>query len=244
MNVDGTGRRRLVSGDIGEIVWSPDGRQLAFVSGLGLDLIRLDGRARRRITSNGKWPKWSPDGRIFFFRDSPPRTYVARPRGRVTRFPQALLYDTAFSPDGERIAHWDEQSERLILSNARGVRLRTLPVLAGGEPFWTTNLAWSPRGDVLAVAAGGPALLVTPAGSIRRRITIKCCPVLDVAWSGDGRRLVLTGAYSTDENEEAKTNLWIAAADGSAIRRLTQPPEDTGAAVWVPARRWEQMISR
>lgn len=240
MRTDGTGRRRLVSGDIGEIVWSPDGRQLAFVDGSALEVIGVDGTGRRRITSSGKWPKWAPDGRIFFFRDSPPRTYVTRPGQAIRRFPRALLYETAFSADGRMIAHWDEPTGRLVVSDLHGNRIRTF---AARRPLESpTELAWSPVNDVLGVATGAIGLVISPTRGIVRRFTLKCCRVTGLAWSRDGRRLVLTGSEGLEE-EDPVTDLWVADADGSPIRRITRSRiNGPCCALWVPRTRVAQML--
>jgi Tol biopolymer transport system component len=71
MNVDGTGRQKVV--DLGErgisVAWSPDGSQFVISQGDGLYAIAADGTGRRLITRPSRadgypifHPTWSPDG--------------------------------------------------------------------------------------------------------------------------------------------------------------------------------------
>jgi TolB protein len=54
-----------------EASWSPNGEQLAFRSadagGDEVHVVNVDGTGRAVVTTNGGWPRWSPDGaRIVF----------------------------------------------------------------------------------------------------------------------------------------------------------------------------------
>ena len=73
MNADGSGQRRLTNaaadpappGCAGEFnpAWSPDGREIAIVSGLSptIYVMNADGSGQRELTP-GFSPAWSPDG--------------------------------------------------------------------------------------------------------------------------------------------------------------------------------------
>jgi Tol biopolymer transport system component len=76
MNMDGTMRRRLTSGDTDETSpsWSPDGSRIAFVSewdgGTAIAMVRTDGTDQRDLTSTPDLndnPAWSPDGTMIAF---------------------------------------------------------------------------------------------------------------------------------------------------------------------------------
>ncbi len=71
VNVDGTGRRTVTTGDVAWPAWSPDGRRIAYSSAGELYVINADGSGRRQLTTTGGFddaPTWSPDGRKIAFR--------------------------------------------------------------------------------------------------------------------------------------------------------------------------------
>ena len=78
INADGSGRRRVTTytGFGEDLVWSPDGNQLAFPRGYPwtahIYVVRTDGSGERRLTRDpaNEAPKaWSPDGsKIAFIR--------------------------------------------------------------------------------------------------------------------------------------------------------------------------------
>ena len=69
VSAEGRGRRKLVSGEIGEPSWSPNGRRLAYTSWQHgqseIYVANADGTGARRLTRNGVddfGASWSPDG--------------------------------------------------------------------------------------------------------------------------------------------------------------------------------------
>ena len=76
MNADG-GRQRMLARNVGPVAWSPDGRKVLLVRGVGQGrrggpaktyafVMSADGSGLRRLTRiaqvNGPLPSWSPDG--------------------------------------------------------------------------------------------------------------------------------------------------------------------------------------
>ena len=70
MNADGTGQRRLTTNSVHDSwpAWSPDGKQIAFMSSRdgnpempGIYVMNADGTGQTRLTtSGGYFPVWSP----------------------------------------------------------------------------------------------------------------------------------------------------------------------------------------
>ncbi len=82
MRRDGSGKRRVASFLVDQLfalVWSPDGRWLAFAKSdpegmINIFLIRPDGTGLRRLTDRRVWgesPSWSPDSRRLTFVGGP-----------------------------------------------------------------------------------------------------------------------------------------------------------------------------
>lgn len=73
INVDGSNDVWLANGS-GAPTWSPDGKQIAFTTSRGIDLINADGTNRRKLTALNTWVlhslAWSPDGKEIVFGSS------------------------------------------------------------------------------------------------------------------------------------------------------------------------------
>jgi Tol biopolymer transport system component len=53
----------VVRGAVSDVVWSPDGRRLAYMGPGGTYVARADGNGRRRILGRPySLPVWAPDG--------------------------------------------------------------------------------------------------------------------------------------------------------------------------------------
>lgn len=156
--------------------WSPDGKQIAFVSdtdGYGIYLMDSDGTNRRQIFSQGdafSFPAWSPDGKQIIFQATIKGLfdlYIINADGSGLRNLTAdLRLDTMpdWSPDGHTIVF---ASDRAF--NPAGINL--LPQDASYDIYvtnaddgrntlrLTNNLdsddspAWSPDGEHIAFAA-------------------------------------------------------------------------------------------
>jgi TolB protein len=75
---DGSGRKKLVTGNVGELSWSPDGRRLAYTNWSHgppeIYVANSDGSDPRRLTRNAVddfGARWSPDGSRIVFTHGP-----------------------------------------------------------------------------------------------------------------------------------------------------------------------------
>jgi Tol biopolymer transport system component len=209
--------------------WSPNGEQIAFLSGRaegGLDkgelhVIRADGSGLRVLpVGKGVWAvRWSPDGRMLAFARSSfgdsehASILVADADGRSLRR-VGTGFQPTWSPDGRWLAFTRYASPysvfRVPVSGGAPVR-----IAAGASPDW------SPDGTRLVVTRDDGLYVVRTNGTGARRIATARSPV--GRWSPDGSRI----AYSTDSD---KRETWVVAPDGSG-RRLSST---SAGVLWSP----------
>ena len=211
INVDGTGRTRLID-DEGQgwtymsPAWSPDGSKIAFGSsrdgGWDIYVINADGSGLRRLTNHGARddsPAWSPDGTKIAFtsaRDGDFEIHVMNVDGsgvrRVTDHP-AQDGDPSWSPDGNRIAFTSDRDgfNEIYVINADGTGTQRLTNLV--DPQEAIHPSWSPDGTMIAfnVVNGAHGVWVMTAdGGVSVQLTNGGgAPT----WSPDGRFIVYAG---------------------------------------------------
>jgi Tol biopolymer transport system component len=189
--------------------WSPDGKQIAFLSGrdnvmmtyvdLNVYVMNADGSRVVQLYSDPSaqhWLAWSPDGSRF--------TFVSPELGQD---------------------HGD-----IWVMNADG----THPIRLSQGGSDNTTLAWSPDSGRIAFLSnrgGQPDIYVMDAdGSNVTRLTRATGPDAngEPDWSPDGRQIVFAG-YRNDN-----TDIYVMNADGSNERRLTQDMAVDNEPTWSP----------
>jgi Tol biopolymer transport system component len=225
MRPDGTGLRKITSGDFYEVTpaWSPDGRSIVFAStrccatahssgNYALYTMSADGSGLRRITQDSASdlsPAWSPDGTRIAYVVTPPNVpnpppkqdwqiWVVNADGTGAR---ALTtdhrYDDAvtWSPDGKKLAYISH------LSDDRDWQIRVM------------------RAD-----GSGQHTVFTCTGSCRSG-------GYTLAWSPDGKEIALTvflkGTGSTQR-------IGLINAGGGGFRLLDTQGVDACCLSWIP----------
>ncbi len=154
--------------------FSPTGTELAFVSGGSIWIGDVEGGEPRLLVAHGSAPAWSIRGWIAFVRGG--AIYRIRPdkseRQRLVQFATA----PEWSPDGKRLAFAAVRRERgawttlpgvrVADRNGRHVRVLEGPAARGVRP---SDIAWSPNGHLLAVAAGRLVVLDLAGNAIKVR---------------------------------------------------------------------------
>lgn len=252
----GTVVRRLTRTTLWEEypAWSPDGRRIAFSRGdplchastcerraydASIWVRSLNRPAARRITRPGdsyidSSPAWSADGRTIAFtrrfccEDDPPKDgiYTIAPDGRrLERVARSRATVLDWSPDGSAIVFLTEEGRLRMLDVAtgdvRGLLITNISVVG------KTDVAWSPRGDKLALATGSGIYVVGADGGRARRVAkarFGSYGEIDpsVSWSADGRRLAFSAALERDR--AARTDIYVVALNGRGLKRLTTNP--------------------
>jgi serine/threonine-protein kinase len=232
LNPDGGGERRLtdLTADNHHGVWSPDGRQIAFISERDgnpeIYLMNGDGSSQRRLTTDsGKHsaPIWSPDGRRV--------AYVLTGGGMnsvyvvdiATNQRSGLINSPAGWPAWSRndeIAwtRFDSGKLTIFLSTVSGSGVSKVP----GPDLADDTPAYSPDGNFLAFTSGPQMdrqIVVCRAdGGGRRALTARGADNSNPVWSPDGAWI----AYSSTAS--GSQQLVIMRSDGSNARTITSGP--------------------
>jgi dipeptidyl aminopeptidase/acylaminoacyl peptidase len=200
--------------------WSPSGFRIAYRAGRTLRVVRADGTRDRVVRADGTRdaaigpasaavaPAWFPPGlHLLAYVDAKQRLVVAEAdSGRTV--------DSAKAAPGVTGLSWSRNGGEILEIARRGAWARDVRVNKLGDglrlgparrlplPAGTAvrAAAYSPRGDELAILlerpskTGAPrseALLLNPAGGPARRLFGVSGRLTELAWSPDGRRLLL-----------------------------------------------------
>lgn len=177
MNADGSNARAITNFRSANLkanhwafqpAWSPDGKQLAYVSeeatpDLALWVMNADGTGRRQVAATPErsggidGPDWSPDGtRIAFaaYRGAVSQIWVLTLRTgqwqQLTNHPEGA-YDACWSPDGKLIAYVARENGKnnIWVMNADGTAQTRLT-----RSGWGRSPKWSPDGTYLGYLDG------------------------------------------------------------------------------------------
>jgi TolB protein len=214
---------------------SPDGRELVHISEAGGDIdlyvVPVAGGDPRPLVTGPTdevRARWSPDGSRIAFganRGSGINVYVIPTGGgtetRLTSMPSG---GWEWSPQGDRIAFQapgpDGTDDLWMIPASGGEATRLTDMRQVAE------LAWSPDGSSVLVSAGPPGfreIYRIPAdGGPAVPLGTGAGEAGGAAWSPDGSMIAYTAFHA--DRREAGFDLFVANADGTDHRRLTDGP--------------------
>jgi hypothetical protein len=175
--------------------WSPvDGFRIAYRSGATLRVVNGDGTGDRALAAaRAVAPAWRPDrAHVLAYVDGRERVRVlAVDSGRELwrTAPVPGVGELAWSPDGRRLLV--ATPRRLVVRDRTGRLLARAPLPAG---LVADDVAWSPRGDRVAVVrrgAGRSEVVLTDLAGSSRLLFTGPGRFGGVAWSPSGRRLLV-----------------------------------------------------
>ena len=218
-------------------VWTPDGREIVFVSGQfgSLNLWKIAARGSgkpRQLTTSEEWACWPAvsrrQNRLVFARQtfniSIWRAEAPRP-GASASPPVKLIFSTRvetnpqYSPDGKRIAFQSYRtgSAEIWVCDSDGTNCLQLTSFGGSEGG---TPRWSPDGSQLAfdsrVAGHADIYVIRADGSKPRRLTTDPAEDIVPSWSRDGKWVYFAS------NRSGQRQVWKMPANGGQAVQITK----------------------
>jgi Tol biopolymer transport system component len=222
---DGRVLRKLgPASEIGNVAWSPDGRELVYPWGTELRTVSVQrGKPRRIFNSASVYPSgtdWAPDGRHVAAGTANGIVKVSRDGKKVEKLTRAFARDPVWSPDGRAIAflrgrdvYGDLCDAYLVRADGKGLRRL---VSYAEAPLWSPNgrsiLFTEARKieDNRVFPSDGRIGVIGSDGRHRRTLTSGDA----LAWSPDGSKILF------ERQARRGSELWVMDADGGRQTRI------------------------
>jgi Tol biopolymer transport system component len=223
---DGSGVRRIATGNVLSLAWSPNGRRLAFVEEdterQGVYTVDREGIRRRRLAYAPflDGAAWSPDGRKLAVWTGLGDFGLMNSNGRAQRLLRLprnahYIHGVRWAPNGRTIVVSSlpasaEPPERMYSLNADGSGGRLLAI--GSHP------SWSPNGKKIVYAGVNGLYTMNADGSGKHLFAHG--PFAYPEWSPTGNKI----AFLEYRAKPPSASLMLIDADGTDRRRIAGAP--------------------
>jgi len=235
---------------------SPDGEEVAFVKDQNIYKMNADGSGMTKLTqspgeytSGGSELVWSGDRTkiAFWFGTYPQQQiYTINADGtnlkNLTNNPQNQVYNVKlfWSPDSSRIAYYQgkagdlsgEKQDICAIDINRGTAQNLTQ-----KPQNYDTLSWSPDGKLIAFAAGDfnhqKLYTINADGDKLNQLAprLELSGISELAWSSDSQQI----AFTFNESQGDKSNLYAINHDGSGLTKLTNDKDlNASSPLWQP----------
>ena len=218
----------LLSGDVMDPDFSPDGMWLVFNVGdqifkvrLKNDMSGIDSSTLGQLTYEGRnyFPAWSPSGDLIAFssfRGEIDRIWLMDSSGNDQRELPLLEkggVNPDWSPDGMRLVFigWADEFSGVVMSDTLGNEIQYLG--GGDDPAWSLDGEWI--GYTWSYEMEGGIKLYSVHGD--STVSLIDMPAMDPAWFPDSRTLV----FSALNPDRTKFVLWKINIDGTGLEQVT-----------------------
>lgn len=242
-NSDGSESRKLlaVKGDIRNVTWSPDGRELRFNSTESVGTLNqqtewevgADGRGVRRLFAGWHNPpdeccgRWSSDGKYFVFQSQGQIWALAKDGGLFQSNPQPVALTSSPLTLSSPLLSKDGKKLFVIGTNYRGELMRYDLKYRRFSPFLggvsAEYIAFSKDGQWVAYVSYRDGILWRSKLDGSERLQLTSPPMYPILprWSPDGKQ-ILFFEFATRADRPAR--MYEIAADGGTPRQLL--PDD------------------
>ncbi len=244
VDYDGEGLLRLTSNRTLNLFpsWSPDNKQIAFMSfrqgQQGTYLLEAATGTVRMVgetSGSNLGPCWHPGGQelvVALSKAGQPDIYRLGLDGRVIRrltVSESIEVSPGWSPSGHDLVYTSDRtgSPQLYIMDADGTGRRRLTF----EGKYNDSADWSPRGDRIVYACREQditqLMLIEAGGENRRLLTdLSWRNCEDPSWAPDGRHVV----FASDRSGVFK--LYVLDVEDGSIRQLTKGGEPDTTPDW------------
>lgn len=239
---------------------SPDGKLLAFhrdkVEGVGI--LRLSDKSEFHIAppelvvgefSYGPKFTWSPEGNKLLFYNSGFEYWstlglvlaYGGPPVELGKGVRLSAWTQGWSPDEKVIVTPDWETNDLWIVPTDGGTPAKIEVETEPKIWRYAIQPFSPDLKKVAFVTRDGSLWILPISIEERRVTglpvkiaeeIRGPRTTDVGWSPDSKKVVFSSTKA------GNADVWIASADGSELKRLTDEPEDEAISGWRDGSAW------